>query len=34
MLRDAHYERIRAEVDSELPRFTVVQFNRGRGGDA
>jgi hypothetical protein len=33
-LRDAHYERIRRDVDDELPRFTVVRFGRGRGGES
>ena len=28
-LRDAHYERIRRDVDPELPRFTVVRLQRG-----
>lgn len=30
MLRDAHYERIRQDVDPELPRFTKVRsLSRG-----
>ena len=29
-LRDAHYERIRQDVDPELPRFTVVRLERRR----
>lgn len=28
-LRDDHYQRIRDEVDPELPRFVLVRYPRG-----
>jgi hypothetical protein len=29
-LRDVHYERIRRDVDPELPRFTKVRYGGSR----
>ena len=29
-LRDAHYERIRQDVDDELPRFVLVRYGGSR----